>query len=457
MKSVRNGLVLGIAALALAGCGVFGGSGDKKPRTPTIGERVPILTSETGVVIEPALADVEVLLPPAQVNSEWAQPGGNAAKSMEHLALGSALGPVWNANVDGTTKYERLAASPVVAENKLFVVDVYARLHAFDATSGQRLWNVQIGAKDDVKGGISLISGEMKGNKGSLFGGGAAYDGGVVYASSGLGDVAAFSAADGKQVWMVRPGGPLRGAPSISDGTVYVMSQDNQIYALNAADGKVAWSESASLETSGVFGAGAPAVAQGTVVAGFSSGELNAYRYENGRSLWSDALSRTSISTSVASLSDIDANPVIDRGRVFAIGQGGRMVSLELVTGQRIWEINLAGISTPWVAGEWVFVVDDQARLICLARSNGKIRWIAQLEGFRNVKKKKDKISWTGPVLAGDRLIVASSDGKLVNVDPKTGAVQSTTKAGGPIILPPLVANNTLYTISDSGRITAWR
>src|SRR3546814_10108286 len=89
-----------------------------------------------------------------------------------------------------------------------------------------------------------------------------------------------------------------------------------------------------------------PAAGQGTVIVGYSSGELTAYRYENGRTLWGDALPRTSISTSVASLSDIDADPVIDRGRVYAVGQGGRMASYELVTGQRLWEINAAGIST---------------------------------------------------------------------------------------------------------------
>jgi outer membrane protein assembly factor BamB len=453
----KNIAVLSFAALALASCGVFGGGGDKKPRTPTIGERIPILTGETDVVAEPSLADVEVLLPPAQANSDWPQPGGNASKTMEHVALGSAVRPAWNASISGTTKYERLAAGPVVGGGKLFVVDTFAKLHAFDAQSGNKAWVKQIGDEKDVKGGISLMTGEMTGNRGSLFGGGASFDEGIVYATSGLGDVVAFNAADGAQLWKVRPGGPLRGAPSVALGTVYVTSQDNQIFALKSTDGSLVWNGSASAETSGVFGVGAPAIAQGTIVAGFSSGELNAYRYENGRSLWSDALSRTSISTSVAALSDVDASPVIDRGRVFAIGKGGRMVSMELVTGQRIWEINLAGIETPWVAGEWVFVIDDSARLIALARSNGKIRWITQLEGFRNLKKKSGTISWTGPVLAGDRLIAANSEGEMINVDPRTGAVQTKVKVGGNVSFPPVVANGTLYTLTDDGRITAWR
>ena len=139
-------------------------------------------------------------------------------------------------------------------------------------------------------------------------------------------------------------------------------------YALNPADGETRWTGTGSVELAGVFGTAAPAAAQGTVVAGFSSGELNAYRYENGQVVWQDALARTSISTIVATLSDIDADPVIDQGRVFAVGQGGRMVAVELITGQRVWEINVAGISTPWVAGDWIFVVTDQAQLLALSR-----------------------------------------------------------------------------------------
>ena len=70
-----------------------------------------------------------------------------------------------------------------------------------------------------------------------------------------------------------------------------------------------------------------------------------------------------SITMSVSTLADIDAESGrSSRGRVFAIGQGGRMAAYELTSGQRIWELNIAGISTPWVAGEWLFVLTDDAQ-----------------------------------------------------------------------------------------------
>ena len=173
--------------------------------------------------------------------------------------------------------------------------------------------------------------------------------------------------------------------------------------------------------------------------------------------LWQDALSRTSISTVATSLSDFDADPVIDSGRGYAIGQGGRMVALELVTAQRIREINTAGTATPWVAGDWIFVVTDQGQLLCLQRTTGKVRWMTQLRHYENEKKKDKPISWVGPIAAGDRLILANTLGEIVYVTPADGAVQSTVETKMPISLSPIVANNTLYILHDNGQLTAWR
>jgi outer membrane protein assembly factor BamB len=275
--------------------------------------------------------------------------------------------------------------------------------------------------------------------------------------TTGLGEVAALDATNGAIVWRVKPAGPLRGSPTLNFGAVYVMTQDNQVIAHNAADGAPLWNESGAQGQAGVFGVAAPAAGQGTVIAGYSSGELTAYRYENGRQLWSDALARTSIATSVATLTDIDADPIIDRGRVYALGQGGRMAAYELVTGQRIWELNLAGISTPAVAGEWIFVLTDDARLLCLARTTGKVRWIAQLQRYKDPEDEKGELFWTGPVLAGDRLWVANSRGDVFAVNAADGAANPFVKLGDPVSLPPIVANQTLYILDDSGRISAFR
>lgn len=451
-------LVFAAAAMSLlSGCAALG-LDRKKTVTPTVGQRIAVLGAESAIQVDPTLAGVQVSLPPMVQNDSWAQPGGNASKSVGHLALAPALGPAWSASIgQGSTTRARLAASPAVGAGRVYTVDTSATLRAFDAATGGQVWSTRIGDAKDLVGGRSFWTGEALGNSGTLFGGGASYDNGRVYATNGLGDAAAFDAATGRQIWRVRPGGPLRGAPTIANDAVYVVSQDNQLYALNPADGSLRWNGIGTLEQAGVFGSAAPAVGQGTIVAGFSSGELTAFRYENGRVVWQDQLARTSISTAVSSLSDIDAEPVIHEGRVYAIGQGGRMVALELASGQRIWEINVAGISTPAVVGDWIFVVTDEAQLLAIARATGKVRWMTQLRRYRDPKDRDGPVSWVGPVLAGNRLVLANSAGQIVNVSPTNGATLSVLNTNVPITLQPVVAGGTLFVLDDRARLTAYR
>jgi len=446
LKTLSKLLLALTATTTLGGCAVLDsarGDAGKKNNTPTVGVRVSILGTERDTEVDASLADVAVTLPPATVNEAWAQPGGSASKSPGHVALGQKLTRIWTADVTGANPRARLAASPVMSDGRLYVVDTTARVTAFDANTGAQIWSNAFEVDSD--------------GKPSRYGGGVSATSSNVFATNGVGDVVSLAADTGALVWKKRPAGPLRGAPTLSNGNLYVMTQDNQIYALRQSDGEPQWKEAGPVAASGIFGVGAPAAAQGTVIAGYSSGELAAYRYENGRSLWNDTLSRTAMSTSVSTLTDIDADPVIDRGRVFALGKGGRMASYELVTGQRIWEINIAGISTPVTAGEWVFVMTDEARLLSVARSSGKIRWISKLQRYDNAKKKKGPISWYGPILAGGRLIIANSRGAIWAVAPEDGTATEVADLKSDVSLAPIVANNILYILDDSGRISAFR
>ena len=437
----RN-LALLLAATALVtACNPFK---KDRPTTPVVGDRKAVLVDAIELTPDAETAAMPMVLPEAVANEEWTQSGGNAYKSVGHPALGSALGVAWQARIgEGSSNNRRLVTGPVVGGGRVYTIDTLGVVRAFDVRNGGEVWSARFGdAGQDSK---------------ILYGGGVAFDNGRIYATNGLGYVAALDAATGALAWTVKPGGPLRGAPTVAEDALYVVTQDNQLFSLKTADGATNWTSAAALEIAGVFGAGAPAAARGTVVAGFSSGELNAYRYENGRVVWQDALQRTTMSTSVASLSDVDADPVIDGNQVFALGKGGRMVALELTTGQRIWEQNVGGVSTPWVAGEWVFVATDEAKVVALNRNTGKIRWIAELRRWRDVGGKKGPIFYSGPVLAGGRLIVAGSNGTLINIDPATGAVQSQTGAGDAITTQPVVAGSTLYILTEGGRLIAYR
>jgi outer membrane protein assembly factor BamB len=432
--------LLVVPALALAGCNAF----KPKPKTPALGERIPVLNFETRAVAEPELADLTVVLPPPEVNTEWNQAGGSASKAMGHLALPATLTKAWTVSIgDGSTTTRRLNAGPVLIDGMLYTMDTDGNVRAFDAKGGALIWK-------------AFIQGPTK-KTDAAFGGGVAGGNGKVFATTGYGIVVAYDAKTGAELWRKTFKEPLRGSPAVDGNRVFVMSQDNQIRALNAEKGDELWSVAGTVEVAGMLRTGTPAVAQETVVVGFSSGELNALRAENGRTVWSDALARTGRSTAMAALSDIDASPVIDRGRVYAIGHGGRLAVLEMATGQRAWERNFAGTSTPWVAGEFVFLVTIEGEVVCLTRADGKVRWVYNLPAYQNPKKRKNPIIWSGPVLAGDKLYLVGSNKQMITISPIDGKLIETVKLPAPAFLSPIVVDNTLYLLTDDGKLTAYR
>ncbi len=444
MRRIGPAVTVLMLALAVAGCASGGGKKSKARRTPTVGERIPILSFETRAEAETELKDLTIVLPGPERNADWAQPGGSLTKSGGHLALAETPVQLWEASIGkGSSKTARLNAAPVVAGGRVFTIDILGQLRALDAKTGAMQWSQQIKIK--------------KKNTHAAFGGGVSVADGRVYATSGYGIAAAFDAATGKPLWERNLGEPLRGAPTATPNRVFVVTQDNQLYALNPANGEPAWNITGTAEPAAILGTGAPAVALETVVVGFSSGELNALRTENGRTVWQDQLSRTGRSTAMAALADIDGSPVIDRGRVYAIGHGGRMVALEFATGQRVWERNFAGTSTPWPAGEFIFLVTDDGEVVCVTRSEGKVRWVQRLAQYGKPKKKKDPLVWEGPVLAGEKLWVAGSSRELLGINPYDGKTQLTLKLPGPTYLAPVVADGVMYVLSDNGKLTAWK
>ena len=179
LKTVTKLLLVLAASTTLGGCAVLDsvrGDAGKKNNTPTVGSRVAILGTERDTDIDAALASVAVTLPPATINEAWAQPGGNASKSPGHVELSQGLKRIWTASVTGANPRARLAASPVMSDGRLYVVDTTARVTAFDANTGAQIWSNALEVKND--------------GKSSRYGGGVSATATNVSATNGVGDVA---------------------------------------------------------------------------------------------------------------------------------------------------------------------------------------------------------------------------------------------------------------------------
>jgi|SRR5208282_2606067 len=425
-------------SLGLAGCGWF----DSK-KQPLSGERISVLSLDRQLEPDPDLAKIAMTLPAPVVNPDWPEVGGYPNHAMQHLSLPDRLTRVWKTSTgEGASRYTRVLSQPIVAKGRVYAMDGGVQVSAYDVATGDRLWQVDLKPDDE---------------RGNSFGGGLAFWNDHLYASTGYAQVLALDPADGKVIWRSGVGAPVRSAPTVSDGRVFVVTVENELVALATDDGRRLWVHNAIPETASLLGSASPAVQGEVVVAAYSSGEIYALTVETGRPLWSDNLAAARSVDAVSTLADIRGWPVIDRGRVFAASHSGRMVAIDLRSGERAWEQDLGSTQSLWVAGDYVYILANDNNLICLTRNDGKVRWIRQLPSYQDEKKKKDPIVWAGPVLGSDRLIVVSSDGEAVSVSPYTGEAlgREEMSAGG--YFAPVIADNSLYALTDDAELSAYR
>lgn len=453
----RLSIGLTVGAL-LTGCGLLRGDGDDDQDTSG---RIPVMQLEQTLTPDPRFAGVEISLPPPYVNRSWSQPEGEADHTLHHLEASGPLEVVWRKKVGaGASRKTRITAQPIYADNRIFVYDAEARVIAVDPETGRRIWRKDLAVAEELDRGWNwrpdrLISRPDPADL--AFGGGLAFEDGRVFAVTGQGIVYALDAETGDEIWRFEMGETSRTAPTAYRGSVLVLTNRNRIFALNAADGTIRWDFQALEETTRILAPTSPAVADDVVAAPFSSGEIVALRLQNGRAVWSESLSRTSRMTALSDLNDVAGSPVIDRGRVYAIAHSGRMVSIDLRSGQTVWEASISSVQTPWVAGDYIYVVTTGAELVCLSRRDGAIVWVSQLREFRNQKKRKGRIVWSRPLLLSDRLVLTSSRGRMLMVSPTTGEILSERKVLDGSFVPPIVANETLYILSDEGKLAALR
>jgi len=430
--------------LAVGGCSTVADMMSTETDEAVSGETIAILTLDETLEADPRIAEMPVNLPRAYTNPQWPQPGGAPTNAMQHLELDGQLNRVWSRGAGaGNGGASRLTASPVMADGRIFMLDSAVEVFAHDAETGQRLWHVDLHHPGE--------------RRRSGFGGGVTTAGDRVIVTTGFGDVVALNAETGDEIWKRNVGVPIRTAPTAIAGRVFVVTTDNQLLALDTDSGEVLWNQRAFQESAGLLAPTSPAATNDVVIAPFTSGELEAVRVQTGSLAWSDQLTRTGNFTPLANINAIAARPVIVDGRVYAISHSGRFVAIDLRTGERVWTTNVASTQTPWIAGNFAFVVTLDAQLVCISTRDGRVRWITQLREWKNEDRERGAIQYVGPVLISDRLVVISSRGQLEEYSPETGEFIDSVRVGSPVSLPPIIANSTLYVYTDNANLVAFR
>ena len=440
----RSLLLSASLALLLSACNYLPdwAGGEEAPRPRLEGERIAVLGLENTIKPDPSLEGAALSLPAATPRASWPQAGGGSSGMSGHIAYGGGFSTASDARAGEGNKWEQvLIPAPVASTDAVFAMD------ADNIISAHSLANLDK---------VIWVSQEMESkNDDPVPGGGLALDNGKLYVTTGSGNVAVLDPATGKALWKKNVGEPLRSAPRVEGERLFVITVDNQLLALSADKGDVIWNDRGINESAGYLSAVTPVVSANLVVGPYSSGEIHALSADNGKQIWQDSLSITRRNTATAVFAGIGADLVVADGRVYASSNSGLLVADDAVTGNRIWDQELTAQSTPWVAGDLMFTLTAQNQLVALTTRDGRVKWVRELPRYENETKKKDPITWSGPLLIQNPLIVAGAHGQMLLVSPMDGTVKANYIIPDGVYTTPIVAGDRIILITKSAKLVA--
>jgi outer membrane protein assembly factor BamB len=433
-----------LATVALGACSMFGGGKSDKVSEEEKASRISLSVVDQDLKPSADMASTTVVLSPVTPLDAWPQASAVASKVAPNVQAGADLKVAWRQTVGaGSDRRRRMIAAPVVAGGKIFTIDAHQKVSALDASSGKRVWSVDMPplAKRDKY----------------AIGSGLAVTGDKLLVSSGFGYIAALSTADGKEIWRRLTDTSVSGAAAVIGDKAYVTSANNELYAIDTDTGEVLWTDQAISEPARILSAPSPAVSQDILAAPFSSGELIAFLPANGRRLWQDTLSTIGKFTPLSAINDIAGRPVIDGGTVYAASHSGVLAAIDARSGVRIWNLLLGSRLGPVISGDFLFIVGTEGQVLCINKADGKIVWVRQLQAYQNERKRQKRVVWNGPLVASDRLILTSSRGDLIALSAQTGETVKEVDLNKPIFIEPIAANGMIYVLTDEAQLIAIR
>ena len=333
---------------------------------------------------------------------------------------------LWSRRAASGEGGQRLELRSVLAEGRVYAAGHDGDVAAYDPFTGERLWE----ADADI----------------AISGGPGAGAGLVVVGSSG-GDVVALASADGAVAWRTRVTSEVLSAPAIGERIVVVRTVDGKLFGLHAANGERSWVYDRTVPALTLRGTGSPVIAGNVVVAGFDGGQLAALSLVDGQLLWEARVSTPTGQTELERLTDMDADPVVADGVVYAVTFQGRLSAFELDTGRPIWQRELSSHAGMGIGRRMLYVTDDQSHVWAIDRINGSSLWRQDGLARRQV---------TAPVEFGDHVVVADYQGHVHWLSMDDGVFAARSRAGrGAVLAPPVTNETAVYVLGSSGTLTA--
>ena len=387
----------------------------------------------------------DIKLPLMQVNDEWRLVSSEVSKDYPNLTLAENLKEIWSVSIGkGDSKKKRLVTDPIFFEKKIFTLDANSVASAFDE-EGKLLWRKDLTPPGEKSGDI--------------FGGGFSFGQDQLFVTLGYGFLLSLNPSTGEENWSQRLIGSGNNTPIFNDGLVYLVSGDAKAWAIDANKGRVKWTVDTIGNETNLISNNAPAVSDKYAVFGLGNGEIYVTFKKGGYVLWNSSLTGRNDSRVLSAIDDIVASPVVIDRNIYAADGSGKVVSLKIESGERNWTAPYGSNGNFWIADKSLFFISDTNKLVRLDIKTGKTVWHTELPflSHERIFQSKKNIQHYGPIIAGNQLIVVSSDGYFRFYDPKTGEQKNKLKTKARATVNPIVVNETLYLITHDGKLRAFR
>ena len=425
---------------AVSSCGIFQDSKDLPE-----GVRISIMQSKYS---HDQASNKEVADVPAMVFAEnWSQSGGSPFHVVGNLMGNENAVKKWKANFGkGANKRNLLLAQPIILNDIVYVQDVEATVSAFNLQDGKKVWEKEItphqkNIKDNGLNGVGLGASEKE-----------------IFAVTGYGSVVAFDAKTGNKLWQENLNALIRTSPNVCGEKLIIQTLDNQLFVLSTKDGSVIWKYNTSAEDTVLAGGAVPACSEslGLIIAGFSNGEVEAFNANIGYPLWSANLVNKTRGNSTTNINAVKASPVIDGQTVYAIGHNDMLAAIDYRNSEMIWSQDIGGTNTPWIAGDYMYVLTNANELTCLKKEDGKVVFSTSLLEEYELKERTE-IYLSGPIMVNSKLLVTASNGIVYSISPLNGKIEHRIDIKEKLPYAPISAKETVIFTTNDASIIAYK
>lgn len=350
---------------------------------------------------------------------------------------------LWSENTGSGTDEQYLKLSPVIANQRVFSVDANGQLQAMDATNGKKLWTAHMKANKEVDDGPFWSR-----NARVLITGGPGYGENTVMVGTNEGDVIAFSAETGDELWRTKVSSEVLSAPQKSNNIIVVRTIDGKIFGLDGNRGRRLWIYDRTVPSLTLRGTSTPVIDNDMVIAGFDGGRVAALDLRTGRLLWEARVASARGSSELEKMVDIDSEPTIIEGVIYVATFQGNLAAIHQETGRLLWTQDISTHTAISGDDKYVYVTDEKSDIYAFDRFTGTRVW------------KHEKLharAATGPAIIDDYLVVGDFEGYLHWMDKSSGrfvARKRLSKAR--IIATPIAIGKILYAYCSDGDLAAY-